>query len=69
MFSLLCVFLQSLTEVIPGAQDDDNSVLALHGLLHDLFIQHVSHHHPGRLVVSRQPGRVAHQHCDVVSCT
>lgn len=59
--------LWSLTEAVPGAQDDDDSVLAFHGLFHILFIKYVSHHHSGRLVVSGQLGRVPHQHRHIVS--
>lgn len=56
-----------LTEVVPGAQDDDDGVLSLQSLLHVVFIQNVSHHHSGRLMVGRQLGRIAHQHRHVIS--
>lgn len=56
-----------LTQVVPGAENDDRSVLALHGLLHILLIRHVPHHHSARLVVGGQLGGVAHQNGHIVS--
>lgn len=66
--SFLSLFkLWGLTEVVPGSQDDNDSVLAFQGLPHVLFIENVSYLHPGGFVVSRQPGRVPHQHRHIVS--
>lgn len=68
MFATFCVFkLWFLTEIVPGSQDNDDSILAFQGLPHILFVQNISHHHSGCFVVSRQPGRVPNQHGRVVS--
>ena len=73
MFSNVCLGLclssncGDLTEVVPGAKDDDDGVLALQSLLHILFVQHVPHHHPGSLVVIGQLGGIPHQHRHIVS--
>lgn len=61
----LCVFYTPsfrLTEIVPGTQDDDDSILTFHGLLHILYVKDISNHNPGCTVVSRKLGRVTHQH-------
>lgn len=45
--------LWSLTQIIPGAQDDYDSILALQGPLHIFFIKNISYLHSRCFVVSR----------------
>lgn len=53
----------SRTQVVAGAEDDEDGVLTPHGLGHGGGLQDVAHHHPrwGGALLGQAPG-VPHQH-------
>lgn len=67
LLSEFALSLSELTEITSCPQNDDHRILTLQGLLHIIFVQNVSHHYSGGLVVWRKPCSVSHQHSHIVT--